>query len=178
MISRNDILRAFPPESMPSTIPLVVSTLKTGIDEETMDAADFFRGRRWDELTAKDFAPDAPFLGFLTDAWRWYYIPALICCSLEELQTFGYLPVTDLAVNYIIGVWGSYTYPECNAMENMRQLFSKEQAIIVQEWVSMLILSPNELSLTDADRLLIFLEKYTGIMSPICINDLSDWISV
>lgn len=157
MISRDKIRRAFPPERTPNTIPLVESA--QGIDEEMMETADVFRGKHWDELTAKDFAPNVSFMGFLTYAWQWYYLPALVCCSLEELQTVGYLSDTDMAVDSIISTLDLFTYPECNAVENMRKIFSKEQATIVKDWIYLLTLSTNDIPV-HADHLIIFLEKY------------------
>lgn len=156
MISPDDIRRAFPPERTPDPIPLVESQW---IDEEMMETADVFRGKHWDELIAKDFRPDVSFIGFLTDAWRWYYLPALICYSLEELQTVGYLFDTDMAVESIIASLDSYTYPECNAVENIRKIFSKEQATIVIDWIYLLTLSTNGMPV-HANHFMIFLEKY------------------
>lgn len=154
IISYERLHEAFPPEIMPDA-PLVNSTLGT----EPEDATRVFRGKRWDELRAKDFNYTTTDMCFLETAWERYYLPAVISCSMAELQAEGKLIDTSIAVDHIFLRIDSYTYPACHAVSNLRGEFSLPQAQIIRDWVYAILLQTGDLS-DSADHLITFLEAY------------------
>lgn len=126
------LLEAFPTDDMPMEEPMLWSNHP---DEESVKMTRVFVGKKWNELMPKDFEYSMGDMAFLREPWHFYYLPALIHCSMDEIYSYGYLKSTDLAVGFMMYYLDSYAYPQFNTRSDMRKIFSIKQLQILKDWI-------------------------------------------
>lgn len=154
-----DVLQnAFPLEPIPSPDGLTDS-----FGDDVEDDLSILKGRRWDALEPQDFRFHFEVVCWLTpDAFR-YYLPAIIKCSLAELEADSALSETELAVDYTLRMLirsdSEKIEGRCTAIW---QTFSVEQMAMVRRWIEALATRPHTLP-SSAESLCAVIDQRTAM---------------
>lgn len=155
------LLEFFPIENTPVGEPMLWSNHP---DEESVEMTRVFEGKKWNELEPKDFGYATGDMAFLREPWHFYYLPALMRCSMVEVCSYGYLKDTDLAVRFEINRLDSYTYPQSEAQSNIRKILSVKQVLTLLDWIYIIAYHTDNDDI--ADHLIVCLEEYLDRNNP------------
>jgi len=140
----NALRNAFPLEPIPKS-----SELTESFGADVDDDLSVLRGRSWDALAPQDFRFHFEVVCWLSPKAFRYYLPSIIKCSLEELDSDNSLSETELVVDYTLRM---LVKAESEKIENRCQSiwnsFSADQMMVVRRWIEVLATCPDALPLS------------------------------